>query len=237
MIKVLLFARLREIVGQESIELHCAEVYTVGDAWNTLRIRFPGTAGFEKTLLFAVNQEFADLETKIKEGDELAIFPPVSGGESPVLEKIYQEDERGDVYQIVEGAIQIENLANQLSRPEDGAIVTFAGIVRNNSLGRKTLYLEYQGYESMASRKMREIGLMTRQRWGINRVGIVHRLGKLEIGETSVAIVITSAHRHVAFEACHFAIDILKKTVPIWKKEFFEDGEVWVEGDTNSTRS
>src|SRR5262245_45941727 len=138
MINVLLFARLREIVGQESIELHCAEVCTVRDAWNALQLKFPGTAGFERSLLFAVNKEFADLETKIKEGDELAIFPPVSGGEGPVSEKIYQEDERGDVYQIVERAIQIENLANQLSRPQDGAIVTFAGIVRNNSLGRKT---------------------------------------------------------------------------------------------------
>jgi len=233
MIKILLFARLKEIVGQGAIELDCGEVQTVRDVWNTLQTRFPHSAGFEKSLLFAVNQEFADLETKVKEEDEVAIFPPVSGGESCDSRKIYQEDQSGDVYQMVCRAIQIENLAAQLSRPEDGAIVVFAGIVRNNSRGRKTLYLEYQGYEPMALRKMREIGLMTKQRWDIHRVGIVHRLGKLEIGETSVALVITSAHRHVAFEACRYAIDTLKKTVPIWKKEFFEDGEVWVEGETD----
>ena len=231
MIKILLFARLKEIVGQGVIEVDCGEARTVRDVWNMLQTRFPHAAGFEQSLLFAVNQEFADLETKVKEDDEVAIFPPVSGGEGCGSKEVYREDQSGDVYQVVYQAIQIENLANQLSQAEDGAIVIFAGIVRNNSRGRKTLYLEYQGYEPMALRKIREIGLMIRQRWDIHRVGIVHRLGKLEIGETSVALVITSAHRHVAFEACHYAIDTLKKTVPIWKKEFFEDGEVWVEGD------
>ena|SRR5437867_3236306 len=145
--------------------------------------------------------------------------------------RIYQQNETGDIYQIVQGVLQLDMLAKQLSQPEDGAVVIFAGIVRNNSQGRKTLYLEYEGYEPMALRKMREIGETLKQKWAVNRVGIVHRLGRLEIGETSVGIVITSAHRRIAFEACHFAIDTLKKIVPIWKKEFFEDGEIWVEGD------
>ncbi|PYV92536.1 MAG: molybdenum cofactor biosynthesis protein MoaE [Acidobacteria bacterium] len=143
----------------------------------------------------------------------------------------YHQNETGDVYQIVQDAIQLDKLARQVSQPEDGAIVTFAGIVRNNTQGRRTLYLEYEGYETMALRKMSEIGATIKQKWAVNQVGIVHRLGRLEIGETSVGIVITSAHRRIAFEACHFAIDTLKKIVPIWKKEFFEDGEVWIEGD------
>jgi MoaE-MoaD fusion protein len=237
MIKVLLFARLREMVGQDVIELESGEVQTVRDVWSTVRARFPQSAGFEKSLLFAVNQEFVNIDTIVREGDEVAMFPPVSGGESADLQGIYPEDQSGDVYQIVYQKIRVERLVDQLKKPHDGATVIFAGIVRNNSLGRRTLYLEYEAYEPMALRRMREIGLMIKQKWDIHCVGIVHRLGKLEIGEASVILVITSAHRHAAFEACHFAIDTLKKTVPIWKKEFFEDGEVWVEGDRDRDSS
>ena len=143
----------------------------------------------------------------------------------------YQQMETGDVYEIVRDAIHLDLLAKQLTQPQDGATLIFAGVVRNNTQGRRTLYLEYEGYEPMALRKMREIGETLKQRWAVNQVGIVHRLGRLEIGETSVGIVVTSAHRRTAFEACHFAIDTVKKIVPIWKKEFFEDGEIWVEGD------
>ena len=139
--------------------------------------------------------------------------------------------EDGDVFQIVRDSIHLEALVEQLRQPEDGAIVVFDGIVRNNTKGRKTVYLEYEGYEPMALKKMREIAERIKQKWKIHRIGIVHRLGRLEIGEASVVIGITSAHRDIAFEACRFAIDTLKKTVPIWKKEFFEDGEVWVEGE------
>jgi molybdopterin synthase catalytic subunit len=135
------------------------------------------------------------------------------------------------VIQIVRSPIQIESLVNQLRQPEDGAVVVFDGIVRNHSQGRKTLHLEYEGYEPMALKKMEEIEESARNRWPVNRIGIVHRLGRLEIGEASVVIVVTSAHRKAAFEACQYVIDTLKKTVPIWKKEFFADGEVWVEGE------
>jgi MoaE-MoaD fusion protein len=130
------------------------------------------------------------------------------------------------VIQIIRSPIQIESLVNQLRQPEDGAVVVFDGIVRNHSLGRETLYLEYESYEPMALKKMEEIETSARSRWPVNRIGIVHRLGRLEIGEASVAIVVTSAHRKAAFEACQYVIDTLKKTVPIWKKEFFVDGEV-----------
>ena len=115
-------------------------------------------------------------------------------------------------------------------RDEDGAICVFEGVVRNNSKGKRTLHLVYEGYEPMALKKLEEIGMFVRQAWDIGCIAIVHRLGHMDIGETSVAVIVTSPHRRAAFDACHYAIDKLKKVVPIWKKEFFEDGEVWIEG-------
>jgi molybdopterin synthase catalytic subunit len=119
----------------------------------------------------------------------------------------------------------------QLKAPEDGAVVVFDGFVRNNFKGQRTLYLEYESYETMAYAKIREMGAEIHQKFPIHRVGIVHRLGRLEIGETSVVIVITSAHRAAAFDACRYAIDTLKRVVPIWKKEYFAGGAVWAEGE------
>ena len=143
----------------------------------------------------------------------------------------YQQMETGDVYEIVRDAIHLDLLAKQLTQPQDGATLIFAGVVRNNTQGRRTLYLEYEGYEPMALRTMEQICRELHERWPINRAGIVHRLGRIEITESSVVIAVTSAHRKVAFEACHYAIDRLKKIVPIWKKEYFEDGAVWVENE------
>jgi MoaE-MoaD fusion protein len=229
-IEVFLFARLREIVGEPSILIHGPEFQTVADVWAKLCGEFPQVKEFESILIFAVNQEFANLQTPVRTGDEIAIFPPVSGGENdPPVTRL--ETVNGDIFQIVRVPIRIEPLASQLQRPEDGAIVIFDGVVRDNTSGRKTLYLEYDGYESMALKKMKEIGAEIRKKWLVNHICIVHRLGRLEIGDTSVVIAITSAHRKIAFEACQYAIDTLKRIVPIWKKEFFEDGEVWVEGE------
>ena len=221
-IEVLLFARLRELVGHDRVVVQRQELITVRDVWDGLRAQYPQVEGFGKSLLVSVNHEFAVWDTAVKEGDELAFFPPVSGGE---------ETRFSHVIQITRSPIQIEPLVNQLRQPEDGAVVVFDGIVRNHSRGRKTLHLEYEGYEPMALRKMEEIVSSARSRWSVNRIGIVHRLGRLEIGEASVVIVVTSAHRKAAFEAGQYVIDTLKKTVPIWKKEFFADGEVWVEGE------
>jgi MoaE-MoaD fusion protein len=136
----------------------------------------------------------------------------------------------GELYRITRTAIDAQMMARALLRRADGAICVFEGVVRDHSKGKRTLYLEYEGYESMALKKLEEIGVFVRQAWDIGTVGIVHRLGRMEIGETSVAVVVTSSHRRAAFDACHYAIDKLKKVVPIWKKEFFEDGEVWIEG-------
>ncbi len=235
-VRVLFFARLRDLLGRESVELDSPKIRSAGDAYQILRAQYPELDAFSRSLLVAVNQEFADWETPVREGDELALFPPVSGGQQP-SGTVYPSDALGDIYQIVREPIQTEGLVSQLTRSEDGATVTFFGIVRNNTRGRKTTHLYYEAYEPMALRKMREIGEAVRQRWQIGQVGIVHRLGRLEIGEVSVAIVITSPHRGIAFESCRYAIDTLKKKVPIWKKEFFEDGEIWVEGECHPTEN
>jgi len=136
-----------------------------------------------------------------------------------------------DVYQLVRGPIDTAGLTRHLRAPEDGATVTFDGFVRNQSHNRPTVYLDYEAYESMALAKMREIGTQLHEKFAIHRVAIVHRLGRLEIGETSVFIAVSAPHRAAAFDACRFAIDTLKRTVPIWKKEYFEDGAVWADGE------
>jgi molybdopterin synthase catalytic subunit len=164
----------------------------------------------------------------VQEGDEVAIFPPVSGGEVQSASLLISRP--GELYQITRDAIDAQRISRELLRPEDGAICVFEGVVRNNSKGKRTLHLVYESYETMALKKMEEIGIFVRNAWDIGCVAIIHRLGHLDIGETSVAVVVTSAHRRAAFDSCHYAIDKLKKIVPIWKKEFFEDGEIWIEG-------
>ena len=136
-----------------------------------------------------------------------------------------------DVYRIVEETIGPGDLHEAVRQDGDGAVATFAGVVRDQSLGRETEHLVYDAYRPMAERKMQEIGEEIRQKWEVDRVGILHRVGRLEIGEISVLIAISSPHRKASLEACHYAIDRLKETVPIWKKEIWTDGEAWREGD------
>lgn len=136
-----------------------------------------------------------------------------------------------DLYELVQAAIDPAALVRHVRAGQDGAIVTFDGFVRNESHGRATKYLEYEAYEPMAMAKMREIGAQLHEKFAIHRVAMVHRLGRLDIGETSVFIAISAPHRAAAFEACRFAIDALKRTVPIWKKEYFQDGAIWAQGE------
>ena len=136
-----------------------------------------------------------------------------------------------DHFQLVQAAIDPAALVRHVRAGQDGAIVTFDGFVRKESHGRATKYLEYEAYEPMALAKMREIGVQLHERFAIHRVAMVHRLGRLEIGETSVFIAVSSPHRAAAFDACRYAIDALKRTVPFWKKEYFEDGAVWADGE------
>ncbi len=134
------------------------------------------------------------------------------------------------MYLLVREPIDTESLRASLVKPEDGAVAIFAGVVRNHARGKKVRCLEYHAYEAMALKMLQEVGERAKKEYAIRDIGIVHRLGRLEHGECSVAVIVASAHRGPAFEACRFAIDTLKKIVPIWKKEYYEDGAVWIEG-------
>ena len=134
------------------------------------------------------------------------------------------------VFLLVRDPIDIQSVTERIQRPEDGAVVVFEGVVRNNANGKDVRFLEYDAYEKMALLKIEEIGVQAKEKFDIRDIAIVHRLGHMEIGECSIVIVVASAHRGPAFDACRFAIDTIKQVVPIWKKEFYEDGEVWIEG-------
>ncbi len=220
-ITALLFGQAREFAGAQTIELEVAEPATVESAFGELKTRHPKLSEMERSLLFAVNEEYATRSRRLADHDCLAVLPPVSGGEGA----------RRDLFEITREPIDISGLRARLLEGDSGAVVIFDGVARDNTKGRPTLYLEYEGYTEMALRLLEQIGREIHEKWPVNRVGIIHRLGRVDITESSVVILVTSAHRKVAFEACHYAIDRLKKIVPIWKKEYFEDGEVWVEGE------
>ena len=202
----------------EKFDLDLETPATVASAFAAIKDRHVKLAEMERSLLFAVNEEYATPSTALSNGDRLAVLPPVSGGSNS-----------SDIIEITREPIDIASLRSRLLEGDSGAVVIFDGVARNNTKGRRTLFLEYEGYEPMALRTMEQIAGEIRKQWGINRVGIIHRLGRILITESSVVIAVTSAHRRIAFEACHYAIDRLKKIVPIWKKEYFEDGAVWVE--------
>lgn len=218
-IKVLFFGFTHDVTGLREEQVEIGEGENLQGLRRFYENRFPRLGELAGSLLFAVNQQIAGPLDVLHEGDEVAFMPPVSGGMDQ------------NCYRITGEKITASELAKLLQAPEDGAVVTFEGVVRNHSGGQKTLYLEYEAYTPMAVRKMEEIGAEAKEKFRINSVGIIHRTGRLEIGETSVAIIVTAAHRRPAFEACHYLIDRLKQAVPVWKKEYFEDGAVWVEGE------
>jgi MoaE-MoaD fusion protein len=210
-VRILVFGILKDLIPQSStVEL--PEGARVGDLLGGYK--HPAF----RSAAVAVNQEYALPDHVLREGDEVALLPPVSGG---ALEKIALTRERIDADGLVAG----------LKRGSDGAVVVFDGIVRDNSRGRRTLYLVYEAYEEMALKQMRALAAKATEDFGIRDIRLIHRLGRLEIGESSVLIAVASAHRAAAFDACRWLIDTLKKTVPIWKKEHFEDGAVWADGE------
>jgi len=219
-IKVLFFAVARDLTGLQQDLTEFPEGANLDALWGRYATRFPRLNDLSGALVLAVNQEVADRARALKDGDEVAFLPPVSGGSN------------SDYFLLTHSRVPTADLLRQQIGSQDGAVVVFEGVVRNNSRGRKTLYLEYEAYEPMAVRKMEEIGAEVRRKFEIDHIGMMHRLGRLEIGETSVAIIVTSAHRGPAFGACQFAIDRLKQVVPIWKKEYFEDGSLWAEGES-----
>jgi molybdopterin synthase catalytic subunit/molybdopterin converting factor small subunit len=225
-VKILAFGMLREELGGiGSLELPAGA--TVSDLIRACRERAPGKRGLWATIAVAVNQEYASSGQMLAEGDEVALLPPVSGGTG----KTKPAAKAARTIALVRDRINSEVLADSLKCGEDGAVVVFDGIVRNNSRGRRTQYLFYEAYEEMALAQMQQLATKAMQDFPIRDVAIVHRLGRLEIGESSVAIAVVSAHRAAAFDACRWLIDTLKQSVPIWKKEFFEDGAVWAQGD------
>lgn len=187
------------------------------------------------SIVIARNHEFATTGEPLVEGDEVALLPPVSGGS--FLHEI--EDPEGHFFALTRDPIDSRALETRALQGHDGAVVTFHGVVRNNTSGRETLRLEYECYEAMAIRKMAEIGREIAGGHAISRIAMVHRLGSMEIGEASVVIVVVAPHRKPAFDAALEGINRLKHLVPVWKKEFFTDGEVWVEGewDQNAPRA
>src|SRR3954471_8911472 len=216
-VQVLFFGQLKDLTGCSGESLPLAERATLSDVLRHYADKFPDIRKLSSSLALSINREYAGQDAPLKDGDEVGMLPPVSGGApraSIVRDKI-------DPHQIVP----------PMERPEDGAIAMFDGIVRNNSRGRKTLYLEYEAYEEMALKQMEDLISEALKRFPVRDARIVHRLGRIDIGESSVFIAVASAHRAAAFDACRWLIDTLKKTVPIWKKEYFEDGAVWADGE------
>lgn len=218
-VRVRLFARYREALGRERLEVDLPEGGTVESAWSAVADLHPELAPYRPFTLFAVGQDYVSPEHRLRPDDELCLFPPVSGGAGAAT----------DIYRVVTEPLSPDTIAAEADDPGAGGIVIFSGVVRNETGGRPVKFLEYEAHAPMAEVKMREIGESLRARWsGVKRVAMLHRIGRLEIGEASVLIAVSASHRGDAFEACRYAIDTLKRTVPVWKKEHFEDGEVWV---------
>jgi molybdopterin synthase catalytic subunit len=223
-VRVLLFGMLKDLAGKSSDVVDLREGASIRDVLAHYEAQLPRLRESLPSLATAVNQQYAGPSTKLRENDEIALLPPVSGGAEETRQARRQAA-------IVRDPIDTSRVLADLKRGEDGAAVVFEGVVRNQTRGRKTLYLEYEAYEGMALSELESLAKQALRKFQIRDVALVHRLGRLEIGETSVLIVVVSAHRGAAFDACRWLIDTLKRTVPIWKREHFEDGAVWADGE------
>ncbi len=206
-VRVRLFAALRERAGAGSVEVELPDDARVADVWNALDLgdEPPG-------ILFAVNKTYAEREATLSGGDEVALIPPVSGG----------------AFTLAEEQLSLQAAVDEVRGDGAGAIATFTGTVRNRSRGRDVLYLEYEAYEGMAEEVMAELAARLTERHSLSAISIHHRIGRVEIGEASVVIAVSAPHRAEALAACKEAIDELKTSVPLWKKEVYEGGEEWV---------
>jgi molybdopterin converting factor subunit 1 len=249
-VRVLFFGMLKDLAGKSSDEIELEDGVSVRDLLARCQVRIPRLRESLGSLAVAVNRQYAGPDTKLKAGDEVALLPPVSGGapdgagETPPRQPepapsassgqglSEGSEPKGRRYAlIVRERIDTAGFLACLKCGDDGAALVFEGVVRNQTRGRKTLYLDYEAYEEMALAQLEVLAQQALQQFQARDVAIVHRLGRLDIGETSVLIVVASAHRAAAFDACRWLIDTLKKTVPIWKKEYFADGAVWADGE------
>jgi molybdopterin synthase catalytic subunit len=219
--RVLLFAGLRDAAQLDAIDIRSSQPSLPStELMHLASEQFPVLSPFLSYVRLAINCEYSNLDSPISPADEIAFIPPVSGGQEllPLIELTHQA---------IDTARVIEAARSRLHGGE-GAVLTFEGVVRDNAEGQKVKLLEYECYEPMALRELRKIGDEVRARWDLP-CAMTHRLGRVEIGEASIVICVASPHRAEAFDACRFAIDSVKKTVPIWKKEFMSDGSWWVE--------
>jgi MoaE-MoaD fusion protein len=218
-VKVLFFGMLKDVAGRPAEELDIPGGATLGSVFDEFAGRHPRLRELAGSIVLARNREFAGRAEELRDGDEVAFLPPVSGGSG------------GHYFALTRAPIDTRQIISRIITGAEGAVVTFEGTVRNHTAGRRTLYLDYEGYEPMALKVMSEIGEEIASSFQIERLAMVHRLGRMLIGESSVAVIASAAHRQPAFEAALEGINRLKKRVPIWKKEHFADGEVWVEGE------
>jgi molybdopterin synthase catalytic subunit len=212
-VHVRLFAALRERAGSGSVELELPEGAVVGDVWAALPLgeELPG-------VLFAVNRAYADRDLTLADGDEVGLIPPVSGGSSETRSRFLLSAE----------PLSLDAVVAEVRSDDAGAVATFVGTTRRRSRGRDVVHLEYEAYEGMAEQVMAELGEQLKQRHDLCEVAIHHRVGRVDIGETSVVIAVSAPHRADALAACREAIDELKVSVPLWKKEVYEGGEEWI---------
>lgn len=221
------FAIVREIVGQSRSTLEVPDGTTAGAAFELLATSYPRLRGAANSIMLMVNQEYVPADHPLADGDELALIPPVSGG-SP---------ERGDkLFSITTEPLDARQVERLVEDPAMGAVVTFSGVVRNHARGKEVTALDYEAYDAAAVKMLTRIGTEIRDRWEVGEVAIMHRTGLLPVGEVSVVIAVASAHRDAAFDACRYAIERIKEIVPIWKKELYSDGEVWVGSEADYQR-
>ncbi|MGD0271461.1 MAG: molybdenum cofactor biosynthesis protein MoaE [Candidatus Sulfotelmatobacter sp.] len=229
-VRVLFFGMLKDLAGRSGDVVELPDKAVVRDLLDHYSTEVPRMREALASIAVAVNQEYVGPGVVLKSDDEVGLLPPVSGGsegETPSG----QPAGRRRYASIVRDAIDTAGVLARIKHGEDGAAVVFEGVVRNQTRGRRTLYLEYEAYEEMALAEMEKLAEQALKQFAVRDVALVHRLGRLEIGEASVLIVVASAHRAAAFDACRWLIDTLKRTVPIWKKEYFEDGAVWADGE------
>ena len=227
-IEVLFFGQLKDVVGRSTDQIDLPAGSSVGTVFDHYASEYPKLREMAASIAIARNHEFAARAVALADGDEVALMPPVSGGSD--AEWVVCTTDTAGFYAVTDNPIDSRALVERLQADDDGAVIIFEGVVRNHTGDRKTLYLDYEGYPPLAVKTMQQIGGELRRKHDIHRVGIIHRVGRLELQEASVSIVVTSAHRQAAYAASLEAINRLKKLAPIWKKEHFEDGEVWIEG-------
>jgi molybdopterin synthase catalytic subunit len=220
-VRARLFARLREQAGTDIESVELASGSTVSDVYDAVKRLHPGLEADRNAVRAALNQEFADWDAAVADGDEVAFIPPVSGGSHGA----------GVLFELTSQPLDARRMETAVAHKGAGAICTFTGVVRDSSRGRSVTHLEYEAYAEMATAQMRRIAGEIEEKWPEVRVAMAHRTGRLEVGEPSVVVSVSSPHRAEAIAACKWGIDRLKESVPVWKKEHAADGSYWIEGD------